>query len=96
MVNMRKRDIVLKISEETGIKQIVVKEIVQRTLDAIVEALKRGERIELRNFGVFQLKKRRKRIGRNPKTGEVIPVPERLTVVFKPGLKMRFTLHPSK
>jgi len=96
MVNMRKRDIVLKISEETGIKQIVVKEIMQRTLDAIVEALKRGERIELRNFGAFQLKKRRKRIGRNPKTGEVIPVPERLTVVFKPGLKMRFALHPSK
>ena len=86
---MRKRDIVLKISEDTGIKQVVVKEVVQRTFDSILEALKSGKRIELRNFGVFQVKKRKKRIGRNPKTGEVVPVPERQTVVFKPGLEMK-------
>ena len=86
---MRKRDIVLKISEDTGIKQVVVKEVVQRTFDSILEALKAGKRIELRNFGVFQVKKRKKRIGRNPKTGEVVPVPERQTVVFKPGLEMK-------
>jgi len=86
---MRKRDIVLKISQDTQIKQVVVKEVVQRTFDAILEALKDGRRIELRNFGVFQLKKRKKRIGRNPKTGEVVPVPERLTVIFKPGLDMK-------
>ncbi len=86
---MRKRDIVLKISQETRIKQGIVKKIVQRTFDTVFEALKSGKRIELRNFGVFQVKKRKKRIGRNPKTGEVIPVPERLTVVFKPGLEMK-------
>lgn len=86
---MRKRDIVLKISQETGIKQVVVKDVVQRTFDTIFESLKNGERIELRNFGVFQVKKRKKRIGRNPKTGEVVPVPERHTVVFKPGLEMK-------
>ncbi len=86
---MRKRDIVLKISQETRIKQGIVKQIVQRTFDTVFEALKSGKRIELRNFGVFQVKKRKKRIGRNPKTGEVIPVPERLTVVFKPGLEMK-------
>ena len=86
---MRKRDIVLKISQATEIKQVVVKEVVQRTFDAIFEALKEGKRIELRNFGVFKIKKRKKRIGRNPKTGEVVPVPERLTVVFKPGLEMK-------
>ena len=86
---MRKRDIVLKISQNTGIKQVVVRDIVQHTFDTIFEALKNGERIELRNFGVFQVKKRKKRIGRNPKTGEVIPVPERHTVVFKPGLEMK-------
>ena len=86
---MRKRDIVLKISQDTEIKQVVVKEVVQRTFDTILDALKQGKRIELRNFGVFQLKKRKKRIGRNPKTGEVVPVPERLTVVFKPGLEMK-------
>lgn len=86
---MRKRDIVLKISQDTEIKQVVVKEVVQKTFDAIFEALKEGKRIELRNFGVFQVKMRKKRIGRNPKTGEVVPVPERLTVVFKPGLEMK-------
>jgi len=86
---MRKRDIVLKISQETEIKQVIVKEVVQRTFDTILDALRKGSRIELRNFGVFQVKKRKKRIGRNPKTGAVVPVPERLTVVFKPGLDMK-------
>ncbi|MCK5393097.1 MAG: integration host factor subunit beta [Candidatus Omnitrophica bacterium] len=86
---MRKRDIVLKISEKTGIKQVKVKEVVQLTLDTLLEALKEGQRIELRNFGIFQVKTRKKRIGRNPKTGEIVPVPERKTVVFKPGLDMK-------
>lgn len=86
---MRKRDIVLKISQETGVKQVVVRDVVQKTFDTIFESLKNGQRIELRNFGVFMVKKRKKRIGRNPKTGEVVPVPERHTVVFKPGLEMK-------
>ena len=59
---MRKRDIVLKISQETGIKQVVVRDVVQKTLDTIFETLKNGQRIELRNFGVFMLKKRKKLI----------------------------------
>lgn len=86
---MRKRDIVLKITQDTAIKQVVVKDVVQRVFDVILEALKKGERIELRNFGVFYVKKRKKRIGRNPKTGEVVPVPERYRVAFKPGLEMK-------
>lgn len=86
---MRKRDIVLKISQETGIKQVVVKDVVHRVFDTILEALKVGDRIELRNFGIFQVKRRKKRIGRNPKTGKVVPVPERRIVVFKPGLEMK-------
>lgn len=86
---MRKRDIVLKISQETGIKQVVVKEVVHRTFDTIFEALKGGDRIELRNFGIFQVKIRKRRIGRNPKTGQIVPVPERHTVTFKPGLEMK-------
>ncbi|MBU1122278.1 MAG: HU family DNA-binding protein [Candidatus Omnitrophota bacterium] len=86
---MRKRDIVLKISKETGIKQVIVREVVQRTFDVILDALKDGKRIELRNFGIFQVKLRKKRVGRNPKTGEVVPVPERQTVVFKAGLEMK-------
>lgn len=86
---MTKRDIVLKISEKTGVKQIVVKEVVQQVFDAIFGALKNGKKVEIRNFGVFKVKKRRSRIGRNPKTGDVVPVPERNTVVFKPGLEMK-------
>lgn len=86
---MRKRDIVLKITYDTGVKQIVVKEIVHKVFDTIVEALKDGKRIELRNFGVFDVKKRKRRIGRNPKTGEIVPVPERSVVTFKPGLEMK-------
>ncbi|MDD4295050.1 MAG: integration host factor subunit beta [Candidatus Omnitrophica bacterium] len=85
---MRKRDIVLKISEDTGIKQVIVKEIVQRTFDTILKALKDGKRIELRNFGIFSVKQCRSRVGRNPKTGEEVPIPERIKVSFKPGLKM--------
>ena len=86
---MTKKDIVLKIAEETNLKQIDVKKVVQRTLDHITGALSGGKTVELRNFGVFKVKTRKPRIGRNPKTGAVVPVPERLTVVFKPGLEMK-------
>jgi len=86
---MTKKDIVLKITDTTGIKQIDVKKIVQLTFDVIIQALERGEKIELRNFGVFKLKTRRARLGRNPRTGESVPVPSRRVVVFKPGLEMK-------
>lgn len=89
---MRKKDIVLKISKDTGVRQVIVKEVVQRTLDTILEALQAGQRIELRNFGIFQIKRRKRRVGRNPKTGEVVPVPERKIVVFKSGLEMKKTI----
>jgi len=84
-----KKDIVIKISEESGIKQIDVKKIVQRTLDHIVAALASGETVELRNFGVFKVKSRRSRIGRNPKTGATVPIPERKVVSFKVGMVMK-------
>lgn len=86
---MTKKDIVLRISDETGIKQIDVKKIVQKTFDAIVESLAQFNKVELRNFGVFKIKERRARTGRNPRTGEVVPVPPRKVVVFKPGLEMK-------
>ncbi|PIP21299.1 MAG: integration host factor subunit beta [Candidatus Omnitrophica bacterium CG23_combo_of_CG06-09_8_20_14_all_40_11] len=86
---MTKKDIILKVSDETNLKQIDVKKIVQKTFDCIVEALIRGEKIELRNFGVFKIKQRKSRIGRNPRTGQVIPVPPRKVVVFKPGLEIK-------
>lgn len=86
---MTKKDLVLKVSKNTGIKQIVVKKIVEETLSVILEALKNKERIELRNFGVFCFKKRKAKIGRNPKTGKTIPIPPRQVVIFKPGKKLK-------
>lgn len=86
---MTKKDIVLKISDETNLKQIDVKQVVQKTFDFIIEALIRGEKIELRNFGVFKVKQRKSRIGRNPRTRQIVPVPPRKVVVFKPGLEMK-------
>ena len=86
---MTKKDIVLKVSDETNLKQIDVKKIIQKTFDCIIEALIRGEKIELRNFGVFKVKQRRSRMGRNPRTNQVIPVPPRKVVVFKAGLEMK-------
>lgn len=86
---MTKKDIVLKITDSTGIKQVDVKKIVQKTFDIIVDSLNRGEKVELRNFGVFKVKERKARFGRNPRTGESVPVPPRKVVVFKPGLEMK-------
>ena len=86
---MTKKDIILKVSDETNLKQTDVKRIVQKTFDYMVEALVRGEKIELRNFGVFKIKERKSRTGRNPRTGQVVPVPPRKVVIFKPGLEMK-------
>ncbi len=86
---MTKKDIILRVSDETNLKQIDVKKVVQKTFDCIIEALARGEKIELRNFGVFKIKQRKSRTGRNPRTGQVVPVPPRKVVVFKPGLEMK-------
>jgi nucleoid DNA-binding protein len=76
------------IAEEPGIPQAQVKEVVQRVFDAITETLVAEGRIELRNFGVFEVKKRKPRKARNPRTGEEVMVPGRLVVTFKPGREM--------
>ena len=86
---MTKKDIVIKVSNDTNVAQIDVKKVVQKTLDVVVESLERGETVELRNFGVFKVKNRRGRIGRNPRTGEEVQVPEKKVVVFKPGLILK-------
>ena len=86
---MTKKDIVLKVASQTGLKQQDVKRVVQRSLDVVVEALKQGETVELRNFGIFKVKSRKGRTGRNPRTGEKVPVPPKRVVAFKPGLVMK-------
>ena len=85
---MTKKDIVRTISEEVGLTQQQTKEIVQKTFDAIVETLVRDRRIELRNFGVFEVKPRAARKARNPRTGEQVDVPRKHVVTFKPGKYM--------
>lgn len=83
-----KKEIVKAISDEIGMTQLKTKEIVQKTFDAIVETLIQDRRIELRNFGVFEVKKRAARKARNPRTGDKVFVPEKFVVTFKPGKEM--------
>ncbi|ADB17778.1 histone family protein DNA-binding protein [Pirellula staleyi DSM 6068] len=83
-----KKEIVKTISEEIGLTQLKTKEIVQKTFDAIVETLVEERRIELRNFGVFEVKERAARKARNPRTGQPVYVAEKFVVTFKPGKEM--------
>ncbi|HWL11085.1 MAG TPA: HU family DNA-binding protein [Planctomicrobium sp.] len=85
---MTKKEIVKTISEECGLTQLKTKEIVQKTFEAIIDTLVTESRIELRNFGVFEVKKRAARKARNPRSGERVDVPEKFVVTFKPGKEM--------
>ncbi len=85
---MTKKDIVRTISEEVGLTQQQTKLIVQKTFNAIIEALVNEKRIELRNFGVFEVKQRAARSARNPRTGRQVEVPAKSVVTFKPGKEM--------
>lgn len=85
---MTKKEIVKTISDDIGLTQLKTKEIVQKTFDAIVETLVEDGRIELRNFGVFEVKKRAARKARNPRTGDKVYVPQKFVVTFKPGKEM--------
>ena len=85
---MNKKDIVKTIADLIDLPQLRTKDLVQRTFDALIEALVREGRIELRNFGVFQIKKREARVARNPRTGERVTVPAKSVVTFKPGKAM--------
>src|SRR5437762_3438309 len=87
---MTKRDLVVRISEETGVVQEQVLNIVQRALDHISEAVSQGRKIEFRNFGVFEVRVRKARLGRNPNQPATnVPIPQRAIVKFRPGKEMR-------
>ena len=89
-MTLTKRDLVIRISGETGLTQGQVFDVVQKTLDYIAEALAKGDKVELRNFGVFEIKVRKARVGRNPNKPEAdVPIPARATVKFKAGKEMR-------
>ena len=87
---MTKRELVVRIAEETGLIQQDVYTVVQKTLDYITESLTNGETIEFRDFGVFEVRTRKARIGRNPnKPDHIVEIPPRKVVKFKPGKKMK-------
>jgi nucleoid DNA-binding protein len=87
---MTKRDLVVKIAKETGIIQKNVADIVQMTLDNLTEELIAGNTIELRNFGVFEIKVRKSRKGRNPnKPQDEVIIPERCVVKFRAGKELK-------
>jgi DNA-binding protein HU-beta len=86
---MIKVDIINKISEQTGISKVKAIMAVEAMFNVIKEAMKRGERIELRGFGVFQVKPRKRGIGRNPRTGDEVQIPPGKTIKFKPGKNLK-------
>ena len=91
---MIKSELVLKIAEQNPhLYQRDVENIVNAILDTIGDALSRGDRVELRGFGAFSVKKRDARTGRNPRTGEAVSVSEKVVPVFKTGKEMRERLN---
>ena len=88
--NLTKRDIVLSIYDKTGFPQKEVRDVVQLTLDTIATALEQGRNVELRNFGVFEVQKRKSRIGRNPNKPETdVIIPDRAVIKFKAGKELK-------
>ncbi len=90
MATLTKRDLVVQISNETGMVQHQVLDVIQKTLDQITTSLSNGDVVELRNFGVFEVKLTKPRVGRNPNVpGSSFVIPARATVKFKSGKIMR-------
>ena len=89
MRNVTKKEIVDRIAEQTGTRHVLVKQIVQNFLDEVIAELAKGNRMEFRDFGVFETRTRAARIAQNPKTLERVSVPEKKTVRFKAGRLMK-------
>lgn len=86
---MTKRELVIRVANKLGMTQSDISRVVESTFETISQELAAGKRWELRDFGVFEVKTRASRIGRNPRTGDQVPVPERRVVTFRPGKKMK-------
>ncbi len=93
---MTKKELAHKIAFDLELPQMQVLTIVQKTFDDIIDTLLQERRIELRNFGVFEVKQRRAREARNPRTGKAVLVPPRLVVTFKPGRAMEDRVRQAK
>lgn len=88
-MTITKRELVMLVASKTGMTQSDVFRIVESAFDSLTQTLVRGGRWELRDFGVFEVKRRAARVGRNPRTGEQVPVSRRTVVSFKPGKMMK-------
>jgi nucleoid DNA-binding protein len=93
---MTKKELTLAIAANLGLPQTLVRDAVQDVFNEIIEALITNGRIELRNFGIFQVKERKARKARNPRTGETVEVPSKYVVTFKPGQEMEERIGKSK
>jgi len=91
-----KRDLVKIIADKTGLKQGDVHVVVQSLLDSIVKDMTTGNRIELRDFGIFEARRKKARVARNPRTGQTVAVPERVVPHFKPGRLMKELISKKK
>ena len=91
-----KKEIVRSIAEKLNLTQLQTKDIVQNVFDCLAETLVTEGRVELRNFGVFEVRKRKARKARNPRTGEAVQVKERIVVVFKNGKALEEALQKKK
>lgn len=92
MATVTKKELIDQIADATGQKRVIVKQVAQSFLDAIIVELGKGNRLEFRDFGVFEVKQRRARMAQNPKTLEPVEVPPKRTVKFKAGRLMKQTL----
>jgi nucleoid DNA-binding protein len=88
-VTMTKRELVIRVANKLGMTQSDVSRIIEGMFDTLSITLAQGQRWELRDFGVLEVKTRASRIGRNPRTGDQVPVPERRVVTFRPGKLMK-------
>ena len=95
MATITKKELIDRIAEMTSSKRVVVKRILQTFLDEIIDELGRGNRLEFRDFGVFESKSRAARVAQNPKTLERVSVPPRRTVKFKVGRLLKLRLQPN-
>jgi len=89
MSTVTKKDLIEKIAARIGIKNQSAKQVVQMFLDEIIDVLAEGDRLEFREFGVFEPKRKKPRMARNPKTGADVYVDAKTVAIFKPGRLMR-------
>ena len=95
MATITKRDLVVRISNETGLTQQQVFDVVQKTLDAVTSDLAQGHTVVMRKFGTFEVRQTKAKVGRNPRNpGQDVPIPPRAVVKFKPGTDMKEKVAP--